>query len=58
MRADEAKHGERIRHPFADMIVTVDHVTVGLSWVKVYFKSHGTHGSFKTNPQTELEDCT
>lgn len=58
MRADEARHGDRIRHPYLGSIVDVEHITVGLSWVKVYFKTHGSRGFFKTNPQTELEDCT
>lgn len=57
MRADELGHGDRIHHPFNDMIVTVDRTTVGPSWVKVYFKASGAHGSFKTNPQTEIGEA-
>lgn len=58
MRADELSPGDRIRHPTTEQIVTVDHIATGLSWVKVHFKAHGARGFFKTNPQTELEDCT
>jgi len=56
MRADELQHGERIRHPELNEIVTVDHVTVGLSYAKVHFRAHGERGWFKTHPHAELSE--
>lgn len=58
MRADEVRKGERVRHPQLGDVVTVDHVTVGLSFARVHFRARGEHGWFTVNPHTELEDCT
>jgi hypothetical protein len=56
-RADELEHGERIRLPDpVDVVgvVTVEHVTTGLSWAKVYWRSKGARGMFKCLPHTDI----
>jgi hypothetical protein len=58
MRADEARPGERIRHPQLGDVVIVDHVTVHLNHAKVHFRTRGEHGWFSVPPHAELEDCT
>lgn len=54
-RADELEHDEKIIHPVTEQHVRVEHVTLGLSWAKVYFKAHGQRGMFKCLPHTEIK---
>lgn len=54
-RADELERDEKIEHPTTGDRVRVDHVTLGLSWAKVYFKARGQSGMFKCLPQTEIK---